>query len=168
MISLILNNIVRFIILVLIQLLILNNVQFSGYANPFIYILFILMLPFETPGWLIIIIGFFTGFTIDIFSGTIGIHTSATTFAAYMRPHILKLFSPREGYEKGTMPTLKYYDLQWLVKYTVLLILIHHTFLFFIEVFRFSGFISTLLRILFSSVFTFILVILSHLIFVKK
>ncbi len=168
MISLLPQNIIRFIILVLLQVLILNNIQLSGFINPYIYILFILLLPFETPAWLLLILGFITGLTIDIFSGTMGMHATATTLAAYSRPYILTLFSPRDGYESRTAPTLKYYDISWIIRYSIIIILIHHSSLFFVEVFRFSGFFYTMLRILTSSTFTFILVIISQLLFYKK
>lgn len=168
MISILPQNITRFIVLVLVQVLILNNIHLSGLINPYIYILFLLMLPFETPGWLLLIIGFFTGLSIDIFSGTLGMHIAATTFTAYSRPFVLKLFSPRDGYENRTQPTLRYYDLLWIVRYTAVIILIHHSSLFFIEVFRFSGFFFTILRIILSSIFTFVLIIITHLIFYKK
>ena len=38
--------VIMFIVLVLVQVLILDNIQFSGLVNPYIYILFILLLPF--------------------------------------------------------------------------------------------------------------------------
>jgi len=168
MISIFTQNIIRFFILVLIQVLLLNNIHFSGFVNPYIYILFILLLPFETPGWLLILIGFFTGITIDLFSGTMGMHATATTFAAYARPFVLKVIAPRDGYESRTQPTLRYYDMAWIIRFSVILILIHHSSLFFIEVFRFSDFFYTILRIFLSSIFTFILIIISQLLFYKK
>jgi rod shape-determining protein MreD len=168
MIRLFTQNITRFFILVLIQALLLNNIHFSGFVNPYIYILFILLLPFETPGWLLLIIGFFTGLTIDLFSGTLGMHATATTFAAYTRPFVLNIIAPRDGYESRTQPTLRYYDIFWIIRFSVIIILIHHSTLFFIEVFRFSGFFYTILRIFLSSIFTFVLIIISQLLFFKK
>jgi len=168
MINIIPQNIIRFFVLVFIQVVILNNLQFSGFVNPFIYILFILLLPFETPSWLLLIIGFVTGLTIDVFSGTIAIHTIATTLAAYARPFVLTLFAPRDGYESRTSPTLKYYDLLWIIRYSVVIVLIHHSCLFLVEVFRFSGFFYTLLRIILSSILTSILIIISQLLFYKN
>jgi rod shape-determining protein MreD len=168
MIGIISQNIIRFILLITIQVLILNNIHLGGFVNPYIYIFFILLLPFETPGWLLIILGFFTGITVDLFSGTMGMHATATTLLAFSRPYVLKLFSPREGYEKHTQPTLRYYELFWIVRYSLLLILIHHFTLFFVEVFRFSGFFFTLLRIILSSMFTFVLIIISFHAFIKR
>ena len=67
MINLYVRNIGRFIVLVLFQVLVLNNIQFSGYVNPFMYVLFILLLPFETPRWLLLLSGFLLGLSVDIF-----------------------------------------------------------------------------------------------------
>jgi rod shape-determining protein MreD len=154
--------IIRFLILVLLQVLVFNNIQVSGFINPYFYILFILLLPFETPKWSLPLIGFMLGLSIDIFTQTPGIHTSATVLMAFSRPYILSLISPREGYEPGSYPRLYYYGLEWFVKYSVILICIHHFFLFYIEIFRISDFFATFLRAILSSVFSIIFIVLSQ------
>ena len=62
----ILKNIIRFVVLVFIQVAILNNIQISGFINPYMYVLFILLLPFETPNWILLVLSFFLGLSIDI------------------------------------------------------------------------------------------------------
>ena len=91
MLSLI-QNIFSFIVLILLQVLVLNNVQFLGFLNPYIYILFILSLPVKFPRWITLILGFVLGLIIDIFSNTIGIHAFATVLIAFFRAGIIKLF----------------------------------------------------------------------------
>src|SRR6056297_975075 len=113
MIYLLARNIVRFIVLVLIQVLVMDNVLLGGYMNPYFYILFILLMPFETPRWLLLILGFFTGLTIDLFANTIGMHTAATVFMAFIRPAILSTFAPRDGYEPDTFPRIHFYGFSW-------------------------------------------------------
>jgi hypothetical protein len=162
MINLLPRNIVRFILLIAVQLLIFNNIQFSGYINPYIYVLFILLLPFEIPKWLLLITAFFLGFIMDIFSDTPGMHTAATVFMAYLRPYVLNLIAPREGYESGTFPRVFYYGVNWFARYAFILILAHHFVLFYIEIFRFGNFFSTFLRVLLSTVFTLIFIVLSQ------
>ena len=78
----ILKNIIRFVVLVFIQVAILNNIQISGFINPYMYVLFILLLPFETPNWILLVLSFFLGLSIDIFSNTLGMHASASVFMA--------------------------------------------------------------------------------------
>ena len=168
MIKVLPRNIFRFVLLVLMQVFIFNNIQFSGYINPYIYVLFILLLPFETPGWLLLTLAFLLGFSIDILSGTLGMHTAATVFMAFLRPFILQVFSPRDGYEAGTYPRGHYYGFNWFLKYAAILILAHHLVLFYMEIFRFSDFFSTLLRVLLSSIFSLTLIMLSQYIIFRE
>src|SRR5674536_70033 len=94
------NSILRFglifILLVLFQVLLLNNIQFSGYVNPYVYIMFILLLPVEFPSWLLLLLSFATGLIIDFFSGSPGMHTSATVLAGFVRPYVLRIVAPRD------------------------------------------------------------------------
>jgi rod shape-determining protein MreD len=162
------RNIIRFIVLVLVQILLINNIQISGYIIPHFYILFILLLPFETPRWLLLIAAFALGISVDLFTQTPGMHAFATVFMAFLRPFVLEMSSPRDGYEPGTFPRLAYYGFQWFLRYTVILVLAHHLVLFYIEVFRFSEFFSTLLRVILSSLFSIILIMLSQYFIYRK
>ncbi|UCG28596.1 MAG: rod shape-determining protein MreD [Bacteroidales bacterium] len=168
MINLIPRNLLRFIILILFQVLVLNNIQFSGYVNPFLYVLFILLLPFETPGWLLLVSGFLLGMSIDIFSGTLGMHTTASVLMAYVRPYVLSLIAPRDGYESGTFPRLYYFGFKWFLNYTIILVFLHHLVLFYLEVFKLTEFFSTFLRVILSSFFSVTLVMLSQYIIYRK
>lgn len=158
------NTILRygliFILLILLQVLLFNNIQFSGFVNPYVYILFILLLPLDIPSWLILLLSFLMGLLIDFFSGSPGVHTSATVLAGFVRPYVLRLVSPRDGYELGD-PSMFLYGFRWFASYTLLMVLIHHITLFYLEVFRFADFFRTLLRVILSTIFsmTFILLI---------
>jgi rod shape-determining protein MreD len=151
-----------FVLLVLFQLLIFNNIEFSGYINPYIYILFILLLPFTTPRLVLLLCGLALGLIIDLFMGTPGVHSSATVLMAFSRPTVMAMFSPREGYQSGTYPRLGQFGMEWFVKYTVMLVLIHHFALFYLEVFNFHHFFSTLLRAFLSSILTSLIIIFSQ------
>ena len=168
MIKLLGRNIIRFIVLILIQVLLLNNIQISGYIVPYFYIIFILLMPFETPGWLLLFAGFTLGLSVDMFSQTMGMHTTATVFMAFLRPYILRSIAPRDGYETGTFPRIYYQGFEWFLKYALILVLAHHLVLFYIEVFRFTEFFSTLLRALLSSLLSGILIILSQYFIFRK
>ena len=165
MIGQVTSNIFRFIILVLFQVLILDNIEAGGYLNPFLYILFILMLPFETPDWLVLLLGFFIGLTIDMFTDTLGMHTSASVFAAFIRKFILRIIAPRDGYEASFKPTFRQMGFSWFLAYASILIFAHHFMLFFLEIFRLSDFFFTFLKVIFSSVFTLLLVFVAQMLF---
>lgn len=168
MINEFLRNIVRLLVLILVQVLIINNIELGRFINPFIYVLFLIVLPFETPKWLLLVSAFLLGITIDMFQDTHGMHAAASVFMAYIRPGVLKLFSPREGYEFGTQPTVQYLGVPWFLSYAGILIFLHHLVLFYTEIFRFSEFFSTLLRVIVSSIFTLLLVIVSQYLFNRK
>lgn len=166
MINEVIKNIIRFIFLVLIQVLVLNNIQLSGYLNPFLYVLFILTLPFQTPKWLVLILAFVLGISVDMFSNTGGLHAAASVFMAFLRDPILRLISPREGYDTVLQsPTVHQFGFGWYFSYAGILILAHHLFLFFLESFHFSGFFSTFFRVILSSIFTLTLVFISQFFF---
>jgi rod shape-determining protein MreD len=159
--------IVSFIVIVLIQLLLMNNIQFSGFINPYFYILFIILLPINIPKYLLLILGFVLGITIDIFSNTPGIHASATVFIAFLRPFIINSYN-LDDQEKMMIPSLANIGIKWFVKYLVIMIIAHHFFLFFVEVFSFSGILLTLLRCILSSIFTFVFILISQFLIFRK
>ncbi len=168
MLRLVGRNILRFFIVVLLQVLLLDNVMLGGYLNPYFYILFILLMPFETPWWLQLVSGFLLGLSIDLFTNTLGIHTAATVFMAFMRPYVLNFFAPRDGYEPDTYPRIHYYGLRWFAGYAVILTFMHHVVLFYIEVFHFHDFFSTLLRVILSTIITTSTVIVSQYFIFRK
>ncbi|NOR75683.1 MAG: rod shape-determining protein MreD [Draconibacterium sp.] len=152
-----------FIGLVLIQVLVLNHVQFSGFVNPYIYILFVLLLPLSSPRYVVLILAFLLGVTIDIFSNSLGIHAFASVFAAYLRPLVISLISSRQE-DMSDYPGLMQNKIRWFLSYITIMVILHHTVLFFIEVFTFSNFVLTLFRTFLSSVFSIFVIILSQLI----
>lgn len=165
---LVFNNLVRFIALILIQVLIMNKVNFYGFINPYVYILFILLLPFETPGLLLLLLSFATGFTVDLFSGTLGLHAASSVFAGFLRPAIIKFVGEKPGYDITTQPKLQQMGLKWFMAYASLMTFAHQLFLNLLDVFSFDEFWQTLLRIVVSSLFTFLFIMLFEYIIASK
>jgi rod shape-determining protein MreD len=149
------------LLLLLAQVLLFNNINMGGYINPYVYVMFILLLPVEIPSWILLLISFFTGLLIDFFSGTPGMNTGATVATGFVRPYILRIIAPRDGYEPNSAPSMVMYGFRWFLIYSLLTVSFHHFILFYLEVFRFADFFRTLLRIILSSFFTtsFILLI---------
>jgi rod shape-determining protein MreD len=154
----ILQNIFRFILLLIFQVLVLNNIQFLGYINPYIYILFILALPVRIPRWFLLVLAFGIGLTIDVFSNTMGLHAFACVLIAFLRNGIINLFT---SIEEGNNPTPSFhtFGVGAYIKYVVLMVLIHHTALFYLEAFSFAHFWITSLKILLSSFLTILLIV---------
>jgi rod shape-determining protein MreD len=145
--------------LVLLQGLILNNVLFFGYLNPYFYLIFILFIPFDTDRAALLLLAFFIGLGIDLFENSGGLHAAATTFIAFNRSLILRLVSGKRGREFNE---LRMRDLTFasIALYMFIMIFVHHFCLFALEAFRFSEITVVILRTLYSSLFTFVLVML--------
>jgi len=162
------GNIIRFILLVPLQVLVLDNINFGGYINPYLYILFILMLPFEIPGWALLFFSFLIGLGVDMFSGTPGMHAAASTLVAYVRPLVIRSIGLNKELEPGIQPSILHMGFSWFLMYAIILVFIHHFALFTIEVFRFSGLFSVLLRTLYSTLFTLVLMIILQFLFGRQ
>lgn len=154
---------------VLLQILVFNNISISSLEiMPFIYLILIMLLPFETPGWLLIITSFFIGLSIDISQDTGGAHAAASVFAAFVRPAILSVIAPRDGYESGSGPTVLQMGANWFIKYSLSIIIIHQLVFIYLEAFTFSGFFYSLLKVLLISITTFIAIFLSQFLIFRK
>lgn len=166
---LILWNILRFVILILLQALVLHNIEFGSYSpyfNGFLYILFILMLPYETPAWLMMTLGFVLGMSLDLFLDTVGMHASACVLIAFARPWLMKLLASRDEYEFRNKPNIHVMGFGWFLSYAFLMSVLHHLWFYFVEDFRFTEIHIILMKTLGSAVFTtFLIIIAQYLIF---
>ncbi len=165
MINKFLSFFISFILLVLLQVLLLNNIQLSGLINPYIYVWFILTLPVDIPKWITLFIALILGLTIDMFMNTMGMNAAATVFLAFCRPLLLKAMAPRDGYEFDTQPTVEKMGLGWFITYAAILVFLHHIFLFFVEAGRFSNFFFTFMKIMASSIVTLLVIIIGQYLF---
>ena len=147
-----------FILLVFIQVVILNHISFLIYAIPFAYIYFILKLPISTNRNLLLFLGFLLGFSIDIFTKTPGINAAATTFIAFIREPVIKLFYMSDESEVE-IPGIAKMGWGGFIKYAFLLILVHTILLICIESFSILNIKLIVYRILGSTFLTTLLVI---------
>jgi hypothetical protein len=167
MISDVLKNTGRFLVLLFLQVLIVKNINLGRYFIFFPYVLFILLIPFNTSKPLVLVISFVMGLWIDVFYNTQGMHASACVMMGFARGGILKLLSPREGYDESLHPTSSSMGNAWYISYALLLIVIHQFILFYIEAFTFHEFFRTLLRVICSSLATFSFVYMLQFLFYR-
>lgn len=135
-----------FVGLALLQALILNNVHIAGYATPFLYIYFILKFSSGTSRNELMLWAFFFGLTIDIFSDTPGMNAAAVVLLAFVRPFLLRLFTPRDNLD-SFVPSFSSMGISPFLKYTVTCVFVHSLALLTIEYFSFSSILLLLLRV---------------------
>lgn len=164
----IISVIVSFFMYVLFQVLLLKNFILFDTAFCFLYVAFILMLPLEMGPLTIMIISFLVGFSVDIFYDSIGINAAASTFIAFLRPYWLNIITPRGGYEEIEVPNLKTMDFGWFFTYALPLIFIHQGVLFYLEAGGFDLFFQTLLKVFFSTILSFFVIVLTQYLFYEK
>jgi rod shape-determining protein MreD len=160
------QHIVRFIVLVLIQVLLLNHINFLGYINPYIYVLFILLYPINNNRLLFLFVSFLLGLSVDLFSDSGGVHAAASVAIAYFRPLFLK-FSFGMMYEHQTVK-INSSEFGQRLTYIALMSFTHHLILFSLEVFNASNILLILKKSLFSSIFTVVLCLLITILFSRK
>lgn len=164
--SVIAANSIRFVVLVLVQVLICNHIDFLGFINPYVYILFIMLFPVKNNRILFLLLAFLLGLTIDLFLDSGGIHAAASVAVAYARPVILKSsFGTIYEYQSIKFDLV---DFGSKLIYIVFVTVVHHLILFSLEIFSISKILLILQKTLFSSIFTILLCVLLTIIFSRK
>lgn len=160
-----LKNIIFGIFVILLQVLALNNVNVGGYVNPYVYPLIILTLPFDVKPWISLFLAFFIGLTVDLFTGTLGMHAFALVFMTVLRPYFIKVLS-LDKFEQGRAINIKTQGFLVVFLFTALLLFIYHLVYFLVESFNIVS-LGYLLILTLSS--TFISIIISFiLLFIFK
>lgn len=154
--------------LVFLQVFLLKNITLYNISTPYLYILFILLLPFETPNVVLFALSFILGLTIDAFYDTPGLHAASCVLLAFVRTLFISITVQKEGFDNEPEPTLSIMGFRWFFTYALILTLFHHFFLFNLEVFRFSEIPYTLSRFVLSSIFTVFLMLLTGFLFFRR
>lgn len=160
-------NAIRFILLVLVQVLVFNKLNFFGYINPLVYILFLYWYPVKESKAVLIVLGFFLGLVIDIFSDTLALHAVATVTIAYLRPVIMR-FCFGVNFEFQTFKLSNTTKAQQ-ITFLALLIIVHHLIFFSLEIFNLSNILLILKKVVATVSLSFVLCLLFSVLFsVKK
>lgn len=152
------QNTIRLVLLLIVQILVLNNIHFLGFVNPYIYVLAILLWPVRFDRKTSMVFALIIGLIIDSFNNTPGVHAASTLLVAFLRnPLINAVADVEEG--SNPRPSIRSFGISKFLKYTIILLLIHHTSLFMLEVFSFHNFGITLLRIIVNTVISSIIIL---------
>lgn len=168
---------VQFFLLLMFQVLILNNVSLDWWPQPggfpvftpYIYPLFILLIPFEAPVWLLLAIGFICGCIVDSFMNTPGMHAFAMVLVAYLRTNVLLALLPKHMKEYHELsPSIKTMGWPPFLTYSAFLIFIHHAAFFVIELWSLSNIGYLVLKIVASTITTMLLIGVYLLLFSRR
>jgi len=146
---------------ILLQVVVLNEVLFYAYINPFLYVILIISLPLKTPKWFLLIYAFLLGFSIDLFSGSLGFHSTATVLIAFMKPFISKITIPYNILAETDEITLKKIGNKAFITFSLFLILVHNSCLFITE--HLSLNLALFSKIIASSLVTLVIVLITQL-----
>lgn len=162
-----LNTIFFFVGLILLQIVVLNHINFLGYINPFLYILFIFYYPIKKIDSQLIFLSFFLGLSIDIFSNTGGVNAAATLFIAFIRIPVLKSVIGKREID-STINSINKLPYGKVFAYIVILTFIHHFIVFGLEYFKWNDFGIIMSKTLLTSIFTIILIMISYTFIARK
>ena len=161
-------NVVRFVVLVMLQVFLFKNIGYYNLATPFPYVLFVLLLPVGIPNFLLYCLAFIAGITVDAFYDTLGVNAAACVALAWGRIIFVRITLQTDQYENYMTPIVGTVPFRWYFLYVFVLSLFHHMVLFLLETFTFHQFHYTVTRILLSCIFTVIIILLFSLLFYRK
>lgn len=168
--NLIVKNIVRLIVILLIQLFILNNIPpLHQFIVPYLYFVFLLWLPFRITRMTLLFVGLLLGLLVDMFYKTPGLHAAASLLIAFIRPFVIGLLLPKETTEWGndepsryTMGPMPY------TTYIIMLTLLHHFYLVYLEWMQFGSFFYFLGKVIATSLVSLLLILIADLFLARK
>ncbi|SHJ83834.1 hypothetical protein SAMN02745146_0309 [Hymenobacter daecheongensis DSM 21074] len=161
----VLIQLLRLAAYVAVHTLIISKLVLFDVGWCFFYLGFLLYLPITTPIVVQLLLGFVLGFSMDLFYDTGGVHAAAAVLLAFLRPWVLRLLTPRDGYDAADSVNIHQMGGQWFVVYLGLLVVLHHAAFFLLELGSFRTFGLTLAKILVSTLFTGITLLIIQLLF---
>ena len=164
------KNILRFVVFILIQVYVLFIVpHLHRFITPYLYYLFILWLPFATPRFWLLVIGFLTGLSLDYFTQTPGLHAAACLLIAYIRPFVINLLLPKDStefnYKEPSPRTLGWtpYGI-----YVLILTIFHHGYMLLLEWLSFGSLLTFLIKLVATTGISLLLIFATELLFPRR
>lgn len=159
-----LKNSLRFALFILIQVFLLDKIPpINEFIVPILYFLFILWLPFNISKTQLLLLGFLFGFVLDIFTKSPGLHASACTLIAYIRPFIIHLLMPKETYETNYIePSIISMGFLPYMIYVFILTIMHHFYLILLEWISFGDFVFFIGKLIASTGISMLLILITE------
>ncbi len=165
-----LKNIIRLLFFILLQVYVLNKIpHLHRFITPYLYFLPLLWLSFSYSRQQLLLIGFFTGLTLDYFMNMPGLHAAACVLMMYIRPFIINILTPRDTSEFNYRePSPR--AMQWTpyMVYVLILTLVHHTYMVFLQWLSVGGFLAFIIKVVATTGISLLLIITVELLFPRK
>ena len=158
----------RFVLFLIAQALLFNQLEIGLGIQAMVYPLFILLLPYNLNIFIAMLVAFALGFGIDSISNTYGLHASSAVLIAYFRPIIFKTFEPRDGYENTQELNMYEMNSTWLLSVFGLMLLIHHFWFFTLELFKINELGFILQKTILSVPISLMICIVIQVIFIRR
>jgi hypothetical protein len=145
-----LRNSIRLAVFILIQVYVLNKIpHLHRFITPYLYYLFILWLPFSISRMGLLVLGFITGLILDYFMMTPGLHAAACVLIAYIRPFVINILTPKDiaGFNYRE-PSSKAMGWTPYAVYVLILTVLHHGYMVFLEWLDFGSFLDFLIKVI--------------------
>jgi len=156
----IVSQVLIFVFYLLLQIFFVRQLVLFDYGFCFVYVASIILLPFDVNKIILILLGFLSGITVDIFYNTLGANAAAMTLIAFLRPKVMTLLTPQRGYDDRQTLTLNSMGLRWFITYASSLIFLHHLVLFSLEASDWGLFLPVMAKVVCSTIFTTTVVVI--------
>ena len=168
--SLLFKNIIRFIFIMFIQIFVLNKIPpLHQFIVPYFYFVFILWLPFKMGRSALLLISFSVGMVVDMFFKTPGLHAAACVLIAFVRPFLINLLLPKEATDWGNEePSKKTMGAVPYATYLIILTVLHHFYLIFLEWMQFGSFLYFIGKLMATSLVSLLLILMTDLFLNRK
>lgn len=140
------TRLARFFVLLFFQVLVFNQVHLLDYITPLMIGYMVVCFRRGTSRVGMLLWGFATGLTFDMFSNTAGMGASAMTLIAMMQPSLLTLFAPRDSAE-DFIPTFRTLGFWTCILYVFILMFVLHGVFYLLDAFTLVNWQLTLFSI---------------------
>lgn len=121
-----------------------------------IYVGFFLLLPWQRTSLVLqLLLAFLIGLIIDTCYNSLGIHAFAAVLMVYSRAFLLKLMLPTSSYETDARPTLRSMGFKRFSVFILILLVIHHAAVFFLDAWDSALYLITIRKVVLSTLLTY-------------
>ena len=148
----------RYIVVMILQVLLFDQLQLLGVCHPYIYILCLLMMPITLPHSADMFIGAAAGLIMDVFCNSMGVHTAACIFIMFIRPYLIgAIVNDKDRLNEQI--SLRALGMEALLRYVVIMVVIHHLTVFLLAAWSWAHIGFVLIETIVSSIITISIII---------